>query len=349
MKKRVLAALSGGMDSAAAAVLLKEQGFEVLGAIMKLWNDSTGEKHSCGSPNDVEDAENLAKKLGIEFISLDLSKEFADEIYKYFIDEYLKGRTPNPCVRCNARVKFGLFVKKLESFGLNFDYIATGHYAYSCFDEDKQRFCLKLSKDQKKDQTYFLSQLSQEQISKTIFPLGKLTKTEVKRMLAFKNIKLFEKRESQDFKAGKFLLNGINSKPGDILLLGAGKLGTHKGICGYTIGQRKGLGVSYSKPLYVVKTIPELNQIVLGEEKDLFKKECYISHINFVSFLFKPGDEFTGEIKIRAVHPRTECFVKILYEDKALVTFKVPQKSVTPGQAAVIYIGDYLALGGIID
>lgn len=258
MKKKVLVGLSGGIDSSVSAFLLKEKGYEVIGVFMKIFDeryrDFSGFKSACYGPEekDIEDAEKVCKILNIPFYVIDLKKEYEEKVLDYFKKEYLEGRTPNPCVICNRFLKFGYLIERAFSSGMDFDYFATGHYARVEYDKERGRYILKRGIDNEKDQSYFLFLLTQEQLSKIIFPLGYYRKEEVREIAKRNNFPLFDKEESQDFIGGdRFFLFEGSKKEGDIVDKNGNVIGKHKGIIYYTIGQRKGIGISKGNPLFI--------------------------------------------------------------------------------------------------
>jgi tRNA-specific 2-thiouridylase len=287
--------------------------------------------------------------LGIPFYAFDLRQEYKTEVLDYFCHEYLSGRTPNPCIRCNRRVKLDALLEKARDRGIEFDYFATGHYVRAEHDESKSRYLLKKAKDVAKDQSYFLFALSQEQLSNSLFPLGSYTKDEVRKMAKDLELGIDDKPESQDFFAGDYSsLLGKVVKPGPILNKEGEILGEHRGIPFYTIGQRKGLGISSKEPLYVTAIDQEKNIIVVGPKEEAYGDELVATELNWVAIeeLRQPIDV---KAKIRYLHKEAEAMVIPLDEDKVHVKFKEPQMAIAPGQAVVFYDGDTVIGGGTIE
>ena len=353
---KVAVAMSGGVDSSVAAALLKEKGYEVIGVTMKVWDGETlpanGTRHACygpGEEEDLEDARKVAQVLGIPLNIFDLRQEYKIEVLDYFCHEYLSGRTPNPCIRCNRRVKFDALLEKARDTGIEFDYFATGHYARVEHDESRSRYLLKKAKDMAKDQSYFLFALSQEQLSNSLFPLGNHTKEEVRKMARDLELGIDDKPESQDFFAGDYSsLLGKVARPGPILNKEGEILGEHRGIPFYTIGQRKGLGISSKEPLYVTAIDQGKNVIVVGPKEEVYGDELVAMELNWIAIqeLSRPVDL---KAKIRYLHKEAEAMVIPLDEDKVHVKFKEPQMAITPGQAVVFYDDDTVIGGGTIE
>jgi len=353
---KVAVAMSGGVDSSVAAALLKEKGYEVIGVTMKVWDGETlpanGTRHACygpGEEEDLEDARKVAQVLGIPLNIFNLRQEYKIEVLDYFCHEYLSGRTPNPCIRCNRRVKFDALLEKARDTGIEFDYFATGHYARVEHDESRSRYLLKKAKDMAKDQSYFLFALSQEQLSNSLFPLGNHTKEEVRKMARDLELGIDDKLESQDFFAGDYSsLLGKVARPGPILNKEGEILGEHRGIPFYTIGQRKGLAISSKEPLYVTAIDQEKNVIVVGPKEEVYGDELVAMELNWIAIqeLSRPVDV---KAKIRYLHKEAEAMVIPLDEDKVHVKFKEPQMAITPGQAVVFYDDDIVIGGGAIE
>ncbi|MCD6358461.1 MAG: tRNA 2-thiouridine(34) synthase MnmA, partial [Dehalococcoidia bacterium] len=278
----------------------------------------------------------------------DLTKEYKKNVLEYTSHEYLSGRTPNPCVRCNCRVKFGALLRKAQDSGLKFDYFATGHYAQTEYDKRRQRYLLKKARDITKDQSYFLSSLSQEQLIHTLFPLGTYTKPEAREMARTFGLEMKDKKESQDFIAGGYYsLIEEATRTGPIIDVQDNVLGQHRGIPFYTIGQRKGLGLSSSEPLYVTAINREENSITVGPKSELYQNELTVDEVNWIAIPLLP-EPVRAKVKIRYRHQEADALIAPLPEDKVNVLFDEPQMAITPGQTAVFYDGDIVLGGGTI-
>lgn len=354
--------MSGGVDSSVAAALLKKEGYDVLGVIMEIYDESitpgSSEKnrHACfgpGEKQDIEDARKVAEKLGIPLYTLDLREKYKKNILNFFISEYLNGNTPNPCVKCNHEMKFGAIVEELKKKKVEFDYYATGHYARIEYDKNRKQFILKKAVDTQKDQTYFLYRLRQDQLKNIIFPLGNYQKEEVKQLAKklLPDLDIYEKAESQDFIAGGYhqLFDNID-RSGPILDTRGKVIGIHQGIAHYTIGQKRGLGISANIPLYVIAKDKERNAIIVGEKDDVMGTRLIARNLNWLTFedLTQPLDL---KARIRFQHEDADALV-IPMEDannKVLVKFTEPQRAITPGQAVVFYDDDIVLGGGIIE
>jgi len=340
-KGKVAVALSGGLDSSVAALLLKEAAYEVMGIYMRLWDSQYSEYQA-------RRAKTICRILDIPFHQVDLQEEFELSVVDYFCREYRQGRTPNPCVACNQHIKFGLLLDKALSRGA--DYLATGHYARVEHSSDGHR--LLKAADIRRDQSYFLYTLTQEKLGHVLFPLGGHSRDEVKQMAKQAGLPTAA-RSSQDIcfisqkNYATFLSQRFSTLPGDIVDTRGRKLGQHRGIAFYTIGQRHGLGLASGKPLYVIRIEPESNRIVLGHEKELYSQKLTARKLNWISGK-APQEPVTAKAKIRYKSKEAEA-VLFLRNDSVDVDFTQPQKAVTPGQAIVFYNIDGVLGGGIIN
>lgn len=356
-KKKVMIGMSGGVDSSVAAAVLLEKGYEVIGVTMKIWPE-TGEETrvvegGCCSLSAVDDARSVAYKLGIPYYVMNFQDVFNDRVIDYFKNEYLNGRTPNPCIACNRYVKFEAMLNKAVSMGI--DYVATGHYAIIEYDENLKRYLLKKSATEKKDQTYVLYNLTQEQLSKILMPIGSYTKDEVREIAKKIDLNVASKPDSQeicfvqDNDYAKFIRENTNEeiKPGYFVDTKGNILGKHKGIIHYTVGQRKGLGIALGKPMYVVGIDTENNNVILGESYETLSKSLIADDINYIMIdkLEKPMDV---KAKIRYSAKEADATIYPLEDGKVEVVFKEPQRAVTPGQSVVFYSGDIVVGGGTI-
>ncbi len=358
-KPCVAVGISGGIDSAMTAYLLKESGFRVIGITMQTWDQNKAMekviKSGCFGPaqeESIQSAARLCQKMGIEHYVIPLQEEFQQKVINYFCQTYLRGKTPNPCLVCNAYIKFALLPEKAHSLGLNFDYFATGHYAKVDYNEELQRYQIKKAKDTNKDQSYFLAFLTQEQLARTLFPLGNYTKPEIKKMAADIGFgELVSRQESQDFLQSSdlaVLFKAEDFQEGEIVDLSGKVIGTHKGIINYTIGQRRNLGVrGFHEPRFVLEIDAEKNRIVIGTKEYLFKNRCLATNMNWVS-ISAPAKQFRAKAKIRFLHTPADCIVTPINDSEIEVLFTEPQLSITPGQGLVLYIDDLLLGGGFI-
>lgn len=353
---KCLIAMSGGVDSAVAALIIKEQGIESVGATMKLLGCNgieLDEENACCSKEDIEDARMVAEKLGIKHYLYDFSEHFAQKVVDKFVYAYETGATPNPCIECNRYLKFEKLFKEAENLGCS--HIATGHYARVEYNEESYRWCLKKAKDPSKDQSYVLYSLTQEQLSRIIFPLGDMTKAQVRDIAEENGFINAHKKESQDicFVKGEDYTDfierytGKSYPEGNFVDTKGNILGTHKGIIHYTIGQRKGLGLSLPAPLYVSKLDTEKNEVVLTPHEGLFSKELTATDINLISVpdLYSP---MKVRAKVRYRHTEQSAMAVQIDENTIRVIFDEPQRAITKGQAVVLYDDDVVVGGGRI-
>jgi tRNA-specific 2-thiouridylase len=356
-RQRVVVGMSGGVDSSATAALLLEQGFDVVGITLKLWPQdcvNRAEDKCCG-PQAVSDARAVCNKLGVPYYLIDEAAEFQSKVIQYFADEYKAGRTPNPCVMCNQNLKFGRLIDRADQLGAQ--YIATGHFARIERTEDgsSTRHLLKRGRDLKKDQSYFLFSLRQDQLARAMFPLGEKTKSDTREVARHCNLKTADKEESMeicfvpDNNYGKFLqqANLAQKHRGEIVDLHGHVLGHHDGIEFYTIGQRKGLGITTPKPVYVIELDAESNRVVVGDETALDRDEFIVERCNWIPF-DRPSEQLEVTAKIRYNHPGTAATVLPIENGRAKVKLHTPQRAITPGQAAVFYQEDLVVGGGWI-
>ncbi len=348
MNKVIAVGMSGGVDSSVAALLLKNQGYKVIGVMMRTWDGELAHgTSSCYGPeeDDLNDARLVCKKIGVPFYDFDLRKEYRDYVLEYVKKEYSKGRTPNPCIMCNAYVKCGFLLEKINEFGLVIDKFATGHYARVEYSEEDGWY-LRRGVDGLKDQSYFLAFLSKPQLSRLVLPLGNLTKIRVRKIAKEKGLLVQDKVESQDFMSKEslqFLLKG-HSEAGLIRSVDGEVIGTHDGIVYYTVGQRKGLQTKLKKPLYVITKNPATNTIVAGERDLVTSSTVFVTD-------FRKYNSLSGNLfaQIRSNQKASPCKVFQLKNNRAEVVFKSPQFAVSPGQAIVIYKDDIVVGAGIIE
>ncbi|MGI6776834.1 MAG: tRNA 2-thiouridine(34) synthase MnmA [Acetivibrionales bacterium] len=356
--KKVMVGMSGGVDSSVAAAVLLKEGYEVIGVTMQIWPDMSADKKEreggCCSLSAVDDARRVSNKLGIPYYVMNFKEVFEEKVIKYFTGEYLKGKTPNPCIACNRYVKFGFLLEKAVAMGI--DYIATGHYAVIEYNEVSKRYLLKKSVAQKKDQTYALYNLTQEQLSRTLMPIGRYTKEQVRKIAEELELSVASKPDSQEIcfvdndDYGSFICENTdrNIENGQFVDTKGNVLGTHKGIIHYTVGQRKGLGLALGKPMYVVHIDAEKNRVVLGDENEVFSKELFATDLNFISIeSLKRNMRVKAKIRYSAKEADAEIFPEA--DGKVRVVFDMPQRAVTPGQSVVFYDGDLVVGGGIIE
>ena len=355
-KKTVVVGLSGGVDSSVAAYLLKEQGYDVIGVTMQIWQEEDSctveENGGCCGLSAVEDARRVAQKLDIPYYVMNFRKEFQKQVIDYFTREYLEGRTPNPCIACNRYVKWESLLKRSLEIGA--DYIATGHYA-RVEQLPNGRYAIRNSVTAKKDQTYALYNLTQEQLARTLMPVGAYTKDEIRKIAEKAGLPVAHKKDSQeicfvpDNDYARFIKNstGKTIPKGNFVLADGKVIGEHQGIIHYTIGQRKGLNLSMGHPVFVTKIRPDSNEVVIGENEDLFVNTLICDRVNFMA-MEGLEEEVRLKAKIRYNHPGAECVISPAEDGKVRVTFDQPQRAITPGQAVVFYQGEYVAGGGII-
>ena len=365
---KLAVAMSGGVDSSAAAAILKEQGHELVGFTMQLWNqrrgisvDENGDPlpSRCCSLDDVYDARRVAEELGFPFYVLNLEREFERDVVQPFVASYLNGETPIPCVSCNSRLKFASLDQLARSLGC--DKVATGHYARVEFDEDSNRYRLLRGRNLEKDQSYFLWELTQEQLSRALFPLGEMSKPEVREVAREHSLAVAEKSESQEIcfvpdgnYAGfidRYLEaeNAADRLPGEgeIVDTSGAVVGQHGGIHRYTIGQRRGIGIARAEPLYVININSLRNQVVVGNQDELLQQDFTAAGINWVAF-DQPHSPVRAEVRIRYRHKPAAATITPIENSRVRISFDEPQRAITPGQATVFYRGDEVVGGGWI-
>ena len=355
MKKKVVIGMSGGVDSSVAAYLLKEQGYEVIGIMMKLSPDNPDYEENeggCCSISAASDARRVADVLNIPFYVMNFKDAFKTNVIDNFIDEYMEGRTPNPCIVCNKIIKFEEFLRKAKALGA--DYIATGHYAK--IEKQEDRYVLKKADDDRKDQTYALYSLTQEQLSHTLMPCGDYSKPEIRNIAERIGLEVFRKKDSQeicfipDNDHGAYIkkYSGREIKQGNFVDKHGKVIGTHKGIVYYTIGQRKGLGIALGKPVFVTDINPLTNVVVLGDEEDIFKTELVAKDLNFILF-----DKLESNLRVSAkirysAKPQLATLIP-LENNRIKVVFDEKQRAITKGQSVVFYLENLVVGGGIIE
>ncbi len=353
---KILVAMSGGVDSSVAAALLQKQGHEVAGATIRTWasNECADlNTRACCGLSGVEDARDVAESLGIRYWVFNFEKDFKKHVVDYFASEYLKGRTPNPCVACNEHIKFRLFLKRAQELG--FDAIATGHYAKLERDETG-RSVLSEGADASKDQSYVLFPLDPEVLNRLYLPIGGFTKAEIRAQAAEMGLKVAGKPDSQEIcfipsnDYGQFLKREYKEaapRKGIIRTRAGQVLGEHEGFFNYTRGQRRGLGGGNSERLYVLETLPETNEVVVGTKEEVYGLRCNVGRMNW---FVKPGENlFKAHVKIRSQHTKAPAEIRVLNDQSIAIEFEEPQDAITPGQGAVLYDGNRVLGGGWID
>lgn len=351
--KKALIAMSGGVDSSVAAHIIKNAGYECLGVTMNLHqnNDNNSCDKSCCTSQDISDAKNVASSLGIAHLLLDFHENFKEKVIDKFVNTYQMGGTPNPCIDCNRYLKFEKLLNYMNE--IDYDYVVTGHYAR--IEKDTNRYLLKKGLDENKDQSYVLYSLTNQQLAHTLFPLGSFTKNEIREIASEINLINAQKKDSQDIcfipdkKYAEFIENytGKTFKKGDFVSIDGKKLGTHKGIIRYTVGQRKGLGLSLPESLYVTEINPATNQVVLGKDEDLYKKSLDVTNINLIA-LDNINTPIKLTAKLRYKHKEAPCKVWQTDKNSLHIEFDEPQRAITKGQAAVLYDNDIVVGGGTI-
>jgi tRNA-uridine 2-sulfurtransferase len=365
---KIAVAMSGGVDSSAAAAILKEQGHELVGFTMQLWNqrrginvDENGEPlpSRCCSLDDVYDARRVAEELGFPFYVLNLEKEFERDVVQPFVNSYLNGETPIPCVACNSRLKFASLDKLALSLGC--EKVATGHYARVDFDEATKRYRLLRGRDSQKDQSYFLWELTQDQLSRALFPLGELSKSDARQAARDNELAVAEKKESQEI---CFVPDGdyagfieryleaeaqTNRRPpaGEIVTSSGTVIGAHDGIHRYTVGQRRGIGISQLRPLYVLGINSDHNQVIVGGDDELLSNGFTAAGVNWIAF-DDGTEDVRAEVRVRYRHTAAPATISQISEGRVSITFDEPQRAITPGQATVFYRGEEVLGGGWI-
>lgn len=356
MGNKVVVGMSGGVDSSVAAHLLKKAGYDVIGVTMQIWQDEDNftqeSEGGCCGLSAVDDARRVAQALDIPYYVMNFKKEFKANVMDYFVNEYLQGRTPNPCIACNRYVKWESLLKR--SLDIGADYIATGHYA-RVLKLENGRYTLRKSATAAKDQTYALYNLTQYQLSHTLMPVGEFTKDEIREIAKDINLRVANKPDSQeicfipDNDYAKFIEENSGEKiiPGNFVNSAGEVIGKHKGITHYTVGQRKGLNLSLGHPAFVLEIRPETNEVVIGTNDEVFSDKLYANNLNFMAIEDLEGT-MEVDAKIRYSHQGAKCTIKKVGEDEVECIFEEPQRAITPGQAVVFYKDDYIVGGGTI-
>lgn len=356
MQKKAMIAMSGGVDSSVAAYLMVQNGYDCAGATLKLYDNpqcSFPGHRACCTPSDTEDARSVAARLGMLYYVFPMHDEFRHSVIDKFADTYLHGGTPNPCIDCNRFLKFSALLDKARELGC--EYIASGHYARREQDPETGRFILKKGLDPTKDQSYVLYAMTQDQLAHTLFPLGGYTKKEIRHIAQEQGFINADKPDSQDIcfvpdgDYASFIrsFTGRDYPRGEFVDKSGNVLGEHRGLIGYTVGQRKGLGIALGEPRYVTALLPDENRVVLGSNEDLMSRELDAKNFNFIAFDTPPA-EFRASARVRyrqAEQPATVC---VTGENTVHITFDEPQRAITKGQAVVVYDGDVVIGGGEI-